>query len=85
VFTALQGDAAMVPVPFEGDVTRTPWTIESARRANQIIVAFSRRTPGAPVSPPRTLQQYGRTFTLLDARWYETRGYAFAQYARQGR
>lgn len=85
VFTALQGDAAMVPVPFEGDVTRTPWTVESVRRAKRIIVACPRSAPGAPVSPPWTLQQYGRTFTLVDPRWHETTAYAFAQYVRQRR
>ena len=85
VFTALQGDAAMVPVPFEGDITRTPWTIESVRRAKQVIVAFPRSAPGAPVSPPPTLQQFGRTFTLVDPRWHETTAYAFAQYVRQRR
>ena len=85
LFTALQGDAAMVPVPFEGDVTRTPWTSGSVRRAKQIIVAFPRSAPGAPVSPPQTLQQFGRTFTLVDPRWHETTAYAFAQYlSRRG-
>jgi len=85
VFTALQGDSAMVPVPFEDSVTRTPWTIESVRRASLVIVACPRSAPGAPVSPPQTLQQYGRTFTLVDPRWHETTAYAFAQYVLQKR
>jgi len=85
VFTALQGDSAMVPVPFEDSVTRTPWTIESVRRASLVIVACPRSAPGAPVSPPQTLQQYGRTFTLVDPRWHETTAYAFAQYVLQRR
>ena len=85
VFTALQGDSAMVPVPFEGSVTRTPWTIESLRRANQVIVACPRSAPGVPVSPPQTLRQYGRTFTLVDPRWHESRAYAFARYLPQRR
>ena len=85
VFIALQGDAAMVPVPFEGTITRTPWTVESVRRANQVIVACPRSAPGAPVSPPQTLRQYGRTFTLVDPHWQESRAYAFAQYVRRRR
>jgi hypothetical protein len=85
VFTALQGDAAMVPVPFEGTVTRTPWTIQSVRRAKEVIVACPRSAPGAAVSPPQTLQQYGRTFTLVDPRWHESSAYAFARYVPQRR
>ena len=33
VFTALQGDTAMVPCTLEDSFTRTPWTKETARRA----------------------------------------------------
>ena len=83
VFTALQGDAAMVPVPLEDSVTRTPWTKEAARRANHVILACPRSSPAAPVSPPQTLEQYGRIFTLADPHWHESRDYAFALYLRQ--
>jgi len=85
VFTALQGDAAMVPVTLEGSFTRTPWTKETARRANEVILACPRSSRGAPVSPPQTLKQYGRIFTLADAHWHESRDYAFALYVRQRR
>ncbi len=85
VFTALQGDAAMVPVTLEDSYTRTPWTKETARRANEVILACPRSSPGAPVSPPQTLKQYGRIFTLADSHWHESRDYAFALYVRQRR
>jgi len=85
VFIALQGDAAMVPVPLEDSVTRTPWTKETARSAAEVILACRRSSPGAPVSPPQTLRQYGRIFTLADSHWHESRDYAFALYVRQGR
>lgn len=82
VFTALQGDAAMVPVPLQGTFTRTPWTRNAARRAKQVIVAFRRRPPMAPVSPPPTLRQFGRLFRLVDPHWYDNESYTFALYAR---
>ena len=53
VFTALQGDAAMVPVPLQGTFTRTPWTRNAARRAKQVIVAFRRRPRWRQCRPHR--------------------------------
>ena len=73
----------MVPVPFESDVTRTPWTIQSLRRAKQVILACPSSSPGAPVSPPQTLQQYGRTFTLVDPRWHESQSLRFRGILRE--
>ena len=75
----------MVPVTLEDSFTRTPWTKETARRANEVILACPRSSPGAPVSPPQTLKQYGRIFALADSHWHESKDYAFALYVRQRR
>jgi len=69
-------------VPLQGTFTRTPWTRNAARRAKQVIVAFRRRPPMAPVSPPPTLRQFGRLFRLVDPHWYDNESYTFALYAR---
>ena len=80
VFTALQPQQPMTPVPFEGDEFRTPWTPAALQRTRDVVVAY-------PIlarqlySPPATLRQYGRTMTLIDPRWYEDQAYVFALYA----
>jgi hypothetical protein len=85
VFSALQGGAAMIPVPLEGRVTRTPWTRSQVRHSNQVIVAYKRAAWGAPVTPAPTLQEYGCALRLVDPHWYETSEYLFAQYINETR
>jgi hypothetical protein len=85
VFAALQGDAAMVPVPFEGEPTRTPWTRNKVQDADQVIVAYRRGGPGGTSPPPPILREYGNTLKLVDPHWYEDAEYTFAEYARETR
>jgi hypothetical protein len=85
VFAALQPDDTMIPVPVMGQVDRMPWTRKMVRRADRVVVAYRRRSPGAPVSPPQILRHYGNTLKLIDADWYANHQYAFALYANKSR
>jgi hypothetical protein len=79
VFTALQPRNAMVPVPFEGESFRTPWTPLALERATQVIISYSSRDAKS-LSPPASLQQYGRRLRLLEPYWYGNERYTFALY-----
>ena len=83
VFPALQPDNAMVPLPFDGEVLRMPWTRELVRKADEVIVAFRRDEPEAPVFPGERLQQYGSSLRLVDPKWYEDPWYTFALYVNE--
>jgi hypothetical protein len=85
VFTALQGDSAMVPVPFEGQ--RHENTLDNRERAarepgHRCLPA--ERSRGSGIASPDAAA-IRRTFTLVDPRWHETTAYAFAQYVLQRR
>jgi hypothetical protein len=79
VFTALQLRNAMVPVPFEGESFRTPWTPLALERATQVIVSYPSRDVQS-LSPPEALQQYGRRLRLLEPYWYGNELYIFSLY-----
>jgi hypothetical protein len=79
VFTALQRRNAMVPVPFEGESFRTPWTPLALERATQVIISYAWRDAKS-ISPPESLQQYGCRLRLLDPYWYGNELYRFALY-----
>jgi hypothetical protein len=85
VFAGLQPNDTMIPVPVMGQVDRTPWTRKMVRRADRVVVGYRRGSPGAAVSPPQILRQYGNTLKLIDANWYANRRYAFALYANERR
>jgi hypothetical protein len=83
VFVALQPHDPMIPVPAEGQVTRTPWTREAVAHADRIVFVSRRSSPGTPVPPPQSLSQYGSSFRLIEANWLDTRWYTFALYANE--
>jgi hypothetical protein len=80
VFTALQPRDALMAVPFEGDVLRTPWTLQALAQAHEVIVAHARGAPPRDVVPAETLQQYGYRLRLVEPYWYGNEGYTFASY-----
>ncbi len=79
VFTALQPRIAMVPVPFEGESLRTPWTPLALERATHVIISYSSRDARS-VSRPASLQQYGHRLRLIEPYWYGNEFYTFALY-----
>ena len=81
VFAALQPKNTMIPVPVEGQVVRMPWTQPMVRRANLVVVGYSRGSTGAQVSPAPTLTQYGTTLRLIEPNWIVNHQYSFALYA----
>jgi hypothetical protein len=84
-FTALQREGQMVPVPFEGDVTRTPWTRALYQRADRAIVVYERPTSTAAVAISPTLREHDATLTLAEPNWYDNEAYAFALYVKSDR
>lgn len=83
VFVSLQPTNAMTPVPVEGQVVYMPWTIESLRWADQVVVEYRHSNLGEPLSPPPQLSQYGSKLSLVNPRWYENGEYAFALYVKE--
>ncbi len=85
VFSALESDNALVPVPLEGQHVRTPWTPEALRQATSVIVEYHDSKFGAADSLPQNLSQYGNSLRLVEPRWYENHQYSFALYVRENR
>src|SRR2546422_1711867 len=71
VFAALQPVDTIIPLPFEGDEVRIPWTRQKLAQTEQIVIEYrqSKFAPGN--SPPPTTTQYGNLLTLADPRFYE--------------
>ncbi len=81
VFASLQPKQTMTPVPVY--VLRTPWTLETARKAARIVVEYRHSGLGRAGSPPEHLRPYGVPLRLEQARWYVDGEYAFALYANE--
>ena len=80
VFSALQPQDPSTPVPFEGQLNRTPWTGEAVHRAREVIVGYPRPTPDAVVAMPPRLEQYGCRQRLREPHWLDNALYAFGLY-----
>ena len=85
VFAGLQSENALTPVPLEGQTLRTPWTPESLRITNQVILEYRASKFGSAESLPQRLSQYGNSMRLAEPRWYENHQYSFALYVRENR
>ena len=85
VFSALESDNALVPVPLEGHHVRTPWTPEALRQATSVIVEYHDSNFGTADSLPQNLSQYGNSLRLVEPRWYENHQYSFALYVKGNR
>jgi hypothetical protein len=86
VFAALQPVDTMTPVPYEGQQVRMPWTKETVRQAEHIILEYRHsKFGGSQLLPPQHTVQYGASFRLLDPLWYEDGEYAFALYRNESR
>jgi hypothetical protein len=85
VFTSLQTNDAMTPVPFEGQEFRTLWTQERIRLADKIVVEYGRSKLSDEHGPPQHLNQFGNSLLLIDPNWYRNGEYAFALYLNEKR
>jgi hypothetical protein len=85
VFSGLQSENGLTPVPLEGQTLRTPWTPEALRITNQVIVEYRASNFGSAESLPPRLSQYGTSLRLAEPRWYQNQQYAFALYLREDR
>jgi len=85
VFSGLQSENALTPVPLEGRTLRTPWTPEALRVNDQVIVEYRSSNLGSAESPPPRLSQYGTSWRLAEPRWYQDQRNAFALYLKEGR
>ncbi|HEV2914300.1 MAG TPA: hypothetical protein VGX92_13565 [Pyrinomonadaceae bacterium] len=85
VFAALQPENTMTPVPYEGQQVRMPWTKETVRQADRIILEYRHSKFGGSGVPPQHTVQYGASFQLVDPLWYEDGENAFALYRNESR
>lgn len=86
VFAALDPQNAIIPVPAEGETVRTPWTLESLKTADRVIVEYDEPPLGSSqVTPPAQLVQYGTPLKLVIPRWYVYSNYAFSVYQNEAR
>jgi len=85
VFSALESDNALIPVPLEGQHVRTPWTPEALRQATSVIVEYHDSNFGTADSLPQNFSQYGNSLRLVEPRWYENHQYSFALYVKENR
>jgi hypothetical protein len=76
IFVCQQADHALAPIPLEGQQLRTPWTPGMLRTGTLAVLEYG--DGHFPV--PQTLVQYGKTFNLIEGKWYENGRYAFALY-----
>jgi hypothetical protein len=81
VLTALQPVDAMVPVPIEAEMTRTPWTGPLVQQASEVIYVWDRRHVNEV--PPAILRQQGTTLRLVDPGWYINSWFMFARYINE--
>ena len=84
LLVGLQPTNPMIPVPFEGELNRTPWTSGMLRDSKQVVVEY-RNSELVPKDslPPNELQQHGNLLKLQDAHFYSNGPYAFALYANE--
>jgi hypothetical protein len=97
VFAAARPDAQFTPVPAEDQLLRTPWTPQQLRQAREVVVVHHPfeyhggaevpapyETFGDGANPPPVIRQHGATLRLDTPRWYESGGYVFTLYRREG-
>lgn len=93
---ALQTRGAIIPVPAEDQLVRTPWTPLQMRQSGQVLVVHhvfaspggaervgSYSTFGDGQNPPAIIRQHGATLLLHTLRWHERNGYVFSLYKNQ--
>ena len=84
LLVGLQPTNPMIPVPFEGEFNRTPWTYGMLRDSKQVVVEY-RNSELVPKDslPPNELRQHKAVLKLQDAHFYSNGPYAFALYANE--
>jgi hypothetical protein len=85
VFAALDPNGSIVAVPYEGETLRMPWTVESLKLADQVIVEHRPPSLGGPAAPAPYLVQYGIPLRLVTPRWYVNGEYNFSVYKNEAR
>jgi hypothetical protein len=85
VFAALDPNSSIVPVPYQGETLRTPWTVEALKQADQVIVEHRPPSLGGPEAPAPYLVQYGIPLRLVIPRWYVNGEYNFSVYKNEAR
>ena len=98
VFPALHPRDAVIPVPAENQLQRTPWTPQIMRESDRVLVVhhvFPARpeveTPGPYTdfgvgsAPPAVIRQHGATLHLHTPRFFELHGYVFSLYRNDSR
>jgi hypothetical protein len=71
VFAALNVSGAIIPVPAQGEYQRTPWTTDSIRNADEIIVSFYRYDGfGSSMDPEPWILESGNVLRRIErSRW----------------
>lgn len=86
IFAGLERENALTPVPFEGEVNRTPWTPLMLKDAVYVEVASRRHgASGTIAHPAARIEQHGVTLRLVDPRWYDNGDYAFSTYRNEAK
>ncbi len=86
VFTGLERENALTPVPFEGEYIRTPWTLMMLKDAVYAEVASRRNSEsGTIANPAARITQHGVTLRLVNPRWYDNGEYAFSTYRNEAK
>ena len=80
VFTSLQARHTMTAVPLQS--SRTPWTIDALRSADEVVVEYLASRLGVADRPPRHIAPHGYRLRLKDAGFHSDAGYAFALYVK---
>ncbi|HEV8429104.1 MAG TPA: hypothetical protein VGQ41_14480 [Pyrinomonadaceae bacterium] len=82
VLAALQPVDPLTPIPLDEQQNRMPWTRDMVRQADQVIVEYRRSRLAEAGQPPLRLSSYGTSLRLVEPRWLESAGFAFALYVR---
>ena len=74
----------LIPLPYEGQVVRMPWTIKMLSGEKFVLLEY-RQSNAAPFTrnpvsytPPELLTQYGNTLRLVEPKFYENGPLGFA-------
>jgi hypothetical protein len=87
VFSALQSEGKMLmPLPFEGQQVRMPWTKQKLSELKQVVVEYGQsKLVEAGQPPPDNLVQYGNTLKLVERDWYQNGEFRFALYENESK
>ncbi|WP_461369752.1 hypothetical protein [Candidatus Darwinibacter acetoxidans] len=90
VFAALQpAGRTLLPIPFEGELNRTPWLTDYIKAAGNVIVAFwdsnsaggwGSNAVGGPQPGSRWMLQHDQVLRLIEPRWDAGAGRVFSLY-----